>query len=251
MFSSRSRYPRFKLQTRNGVEYIRANYHHSFDVDDPDLPLFPDETGTLPTLFELALRQVCNDIRLYAGIGNIGDSYLLNRIWNRLARDGTLSNRVIREFAVDTIEAMDLQRIGQTATISTLLYVAKNCPELKTLNLSRCVALNEQILTVVGKRCPLLEHLNLSHLPFLQPEWCASLGKLRQLETLDLSFCRDLTTKAAHARVVSALVQGATGKKSKPGGATRVLDVIISMEIGEDGTQKYERTAIQVQLPAS
>lgn len=86
---------RFKLEELgDGRVLVKANYHHSFDVDDPALPcppqsVFHGEAVQVPSLKSLCVRHITENIDMYEGIGECEHDCVVGRVasaWETCAR---------------------------------------------------------------------------------------------------------------------------------------------------------------------
>uniref|UniRef100_A0A7S2W450 Uncharacterized protein n=1 Tax=Rhizochromulina marina TaxID=1034831 RepID=A0A7S2W450_9STRA len=192
---------RFTVSTVDGVQYVRANYAHSFDVDSEELPLLSVPGDPLerapPPLRELCLRAVVRNIRRFENIGDLGDDFLLGRIWKRALGTGNLNNGVIKSFATASTESLDLGPVAEIVTNGTLRHILRNCVELRSLSLHKVLAVGEQFLRQLPKKLPSLQHLDLSNCPDMKPSWLLHLGKCPYLQSLDVTHCRGIDSEAA------------------------------------------------------
>jgi hypothetical protein len=165
--SSRSFIPphahRFESRTTEGVKWVRARYGHTFDTNfgDVERDLEQDE---VPTLMELLIKTIIADMPKYLPhLSDISDGSLITLLFNTYKRKPgvVMSNKVIKQFLVPQVSALDFKGILVEDSIIRLL--PKSCPNLYSLSMGGCfTCMTDTNLQYLLKRCPDLRQLDIS-----------------------------------------------------------------------------------------
>ena len=192
---------RFEIKTIGNVEYIRAQYGHSFPLNGVgyNYPLADGlEYGRIPSLLEYALHSVVKNIKRFPPDMNLGqyipDAYLLQLIFETLKLEYSsastattstsspppvtcsISNPLIKLFLIPEMEVLNLQ--GILVSNSLLKLIGINCNKLVTLNLRGCFT-----------------DMTDTNFQFLLRKIAASSGGKAKLQNLDIGDCKNITDK--------------------------------------------------------
>lgn len=200
--SSSTKKKRFQALVFQGQQYIRVETGSEnikpTQMFEEMVPLAPEpQENIIPSLFQLCITKITQNIKQFGDLSGIGDSFLLESLINELIRLNKLNNSNIKIFLVPELERLTLSGHSIIVEQSTLKKVANSCTELAFLKISDTLSLTDTLLTLIAKKCINLKSVELDNCRYITDQGLKNLAihRATSLRSLTLNNMSGISLK--------------------------------------------------------